>query len=84
MRAHDVLPDDLNELQINGTTVRKGTVGAFLANAAALKDPTLTAAAREALWSDLEASLPALRALGVFDVFDIKNAELRAFVEALS
>jgi len=83
MRAQDVLPDKVNEVQINGTTVRKGSVGAFLANAAAFGNPAVTGNAREALLRDIEEGLPALRALGLFDVFEIRSPQLRAFVEAL-
>lgn len=84
MRAQDILSDNVHEVHINGTTVRKGSVGAFLANAAALEDPCLTAADRDAVLSDIEAALPALRAVGLFSVLEIRNAQLRAFVEARS
>lgn len=82
MRAQDVLPDKIDEVHINGTTVRKGSVGAFLVNAVALDDPALEGPAREAVLSDIEAALPALRALGLFSVLEIRNPQLRAFVEA--
>ncbi len=82
MRAQDILPDHLDEVRHHGTTIRKGSVGAFLANAAALDMPTVTADNREALLRDIEELLPALRALGLFDVFEIRNPRLRAFVEA--
>lgn len=82
MRAQDVLPDTQNEIEIRGTTVRKGTVGAFLVNAATFANPALTPAAREAALQGLEALLPALRALGLFEVFEIRDPQLRAFVEA--
>lgn len=82
MRAHDILPDHADEVQIHGTTIRKGSVGAFLANAVALRDPAATAAAREVALGDIEAALPALRALGLFDVLEIRDPQLRAFVDA--
>jgi hypothetical protein len=82
MRAQDILPDDVNEVHINGTTIRKGSVGAFLANAAALDDPALTAQERLAVLSAIEAALPALRAIGLFNVLEIRNPQLRAFVQA--
>ncbi len=31
MQPHDILPDHQNDVQVNGLTVRKGSVGAFLA-----------------------------------------------------
>jgi hypothetical protein len=82
MRAQDILADHADEVQINGTTIRKGSVGAFLANAVALRDPAVTGAAREAVLDDVAAALPALRALGLFDVLEIRDPQLRAFVEA--
>lgn len=81
MRAHDILPDHTNEVQINGTTIRKGSVGAFLANAVAFRDPAVTGLARKSVLNDIEAALPALRALGLFDVLEIRDPQLRAFVE---
>ena len=32
MRPEDIISDTQNEIMLNGVTVRKGTVGAFLAN----------------------------------------------------
>ena len=32
MQPQDILPDHQNEVQVNGLTVRKGSVGAFLAS----------------------------------------------------
>lgn len=43
MRAHDILPDHANQVQINSTAIRKGSVGALLANAVAFRDPQLRA-----------------------------------------
>lgn len=82
MRAEDLLPDDANQRDFNGVAVRKGTVGAFLANAKMLTDPAASAAARAAAERDIIASLPALRALGLFDVLEIRDARLRALVDA--
>ena len=82
MRAQDFLPDTQNEVQINGTTVRKGTVGAFLVNATAFSDPTNTPAVRDAALRDIEEALPALQVLGLFEVLEIRDPKLRAFVDA--
>ena len=82
MRAEQVLPDDVNQRDINGLTVRKGTVGAFLVNAKAWSDPSTDAAARALVQRDIVEALPALRALGVFDVFTLRHDALRRFVEA--
>jgi hypothetical protein len=82
MRAADILPDHLNEATLNGITVRKGTVGAFLANARVWIDPLTTANERAAAENDIVDAVPALRALGVFDVLEIGDAGLRALVDS--
>ena len=82
MRAQDVLPDDVNQSSFNGVTVRKGSVGAFLANARILADPAASTAERAAAERDIIKILPALRALGLFEVLEIRDKELRAFVVA--
>ncbi|WP_027796979.1 hypothetical protein [Paraburkholderia acidipaludis] len=82
MRADQILPDHLDHVELEGTTIRKGTVGAFLANARVMTDPAASAAAREQAEADLAAILPALRAIGLFAVLDIRDTALRAWVEA--
>ena len=82
MRAEEVLPDDVNQNEINGVVIRKGSIGAFLANAKTLADPAASAEARVIAERDIVQALPALRATGLFDVLQIRNEQLRAFVEA--
>jgi hypothetical protein len=82
MRAEEVLPDDVNQNEINGVVIRKGSIGAFLANAKTLADPAASAEARAIAERDIVQALPALRATGLFDVLQIRNERLRAFVEA--
>ena len=40
--------------------------------------------ARQGFLSDIEAALPELRVLGVFDVLEIRDPQLQAFVEVRS
>ncbi|WP_186113439.1 hypothetical protein [Burkholderia gladioli] len=82
MRAEQLLPDEQNETKLAGVTVRKGTVGAFLANARALGTPDASGAQRAEARADILAALPALRALGLFEVLEIRDPALRAWVEA--
>jgi hypothetical protein len=82
MRADQLLPDHQDHVERNGTTVRKGTVGAFLANARVLNDRSASPAAREQAEADLADIVPALRAIGLFDVLEIRDAALRAWVDA--
>ena len=82
MRAEDVLPDQQNQSQFNGITVRKGTVGAFLANARLWLDDTGGSAERSSAERDILDALPALHALGLFDILQVRDAALRELVSA--
>jgi hypothetical protein len=81
MRPEDVLPDDVNRGGINGVAIREGSVGAFLANARILADPGASAEDRATAERDLVALLPGMRALGLFDVFAIRDEKLRTLVD---
>jgi hypothetical protein len=94
MRAQDVLPDGVDQIQFNGVSVRKGSVAAFLANAKVLADASATAEARTvssrgcrtsnkpAAQSDITEAMPALCAAGLFEVLQPRDETVRAFVEA--
>lgn len=82
MRAQDVLADSVDEIEFGGIRVRKGSVAAFLANAAFLRSPEITGEARDVVLRDIFDALPALRAIGLFDVLEIRDPQLRAFVAA--
>ena len=81
MRADQILPDDVDHGQFQGVTIRKGTVAAFLANARTWTDAHAGAPERAQAASQIEQDLPALRALGLFDVLEIRDERLRALVE---
>lgn len=80
MKAEHILPDDLNTVRRGDVVVRKGSVGAFLANAAVLADPAAPVAEREAAQADLIDLLPALEALGLFEVFAVRDPALAQLV----
>ena len=82
MRPEDILPDHVNEIAIDGTPVRKGSVGAFLANARVLLDDTSTAAARRDAESHIADLMPALVALGLFEIFHVRDPRLQALIDA--
>ena len=81
MRAEDILPDHLNQIERNGVVIRKGNVGAFLANAKVWCDPATEPAQRVAAERDILEALPALRALDLFEVLAIRDAALQCLVE---
>ncbi|MGQ7862443.1 hypothetical protein ACUN0G_24670 [Pseudomonas sp. 32A] len=76
MRAEDLLPDHLDQGQFNGVTVRKGTVGAFLVNARTWCDPATLGEQRLLAEQDILQALPALKALGLFEVLQVRDPEL--------
>lgn len=82
MRADQILPDDANHGQFQGLTIRKGTVAAFLANARAWTDAGASADARMQAAREIARDLPALKALGLFDILQIRDERLRALVDA--
>lgn len=81
MRAEDILANDQNQVERDGIVIRKGSVGAFLASASLWCDPAAEAEQRIAAEGDILAILPALRALGLFEVFSIRDTTLRQLVE---
>ena len=82
MRADQILPDDVNHGQFQGVTIRKGTVAAFLANARTWTDAHAGAEERAQARAQILEDLPALRALGLFDVLEVQDERLRALIEA--
>ncbi|MGV6494041.1 hypothetical protein ACTUVK_000444 [Stenotrophomonas rhizophila] len=82
MRPEDLLPDHQDHVHRDGIIVRKGSVGAFLANARVLQDPAASAGARARAASDLRALLPGLHALGLFEILVPRDPALRDLVDA--
>ena len=81
MRAEDILPDSQNQIERNGILIRKGSVGAFLASARIWCAPDTAPAQRKAAERDILEVLPGLRALGLFEVFSVRNAELQRLID---
>jgi len=82
MRAEELLPDHQNYFEFsNGTTIRKGTVGAFLANAKVWSDPTTESTQRRAAEQDIVEALPALRSLGLFEVLSVQDSDLQRLID---
>lgn len=82
MRAEQMLPDQTDRITLGDTTIRKGTVGAFLVNARVLTDPNAAPGDRARAEADAIDALPALRALGLFDVLEVRDPALRAWLDA--
>ncbi|MFE1774272.1 hypothetical protein [Streptomyces sp. NPDC059008] len=69
VRPEDVLPEGVDSTAINGLTVRKGSVAAFVANALRLDDLTEGTPEHAAVVTQLRELAPALRTIGLLDVF---------------
>ncbi|MBV4480481.1 hypothetical protein [Pseudomonas khavaziana] len=80
MRAEDILADDTNEATFEGVTVRKGTVGAFLANVRVWSDSDASMDDQLLAEREIIQSLPALKAIGLLDVFEPKDSRLRELI----
>ncbi len=80
MKAEDILPDRQDRIRLGGVEIRKGSVGAFIANARLLLEEELPAAQRQQAEEDLRALLPAIRALGLLELFELRDARLRTLV----
>jgi hypothetical protein len=81
MKAQDLLPDGKDHAEFDGVTVRKGSVGAFIANATLWMDPAASAQDKHIAEQDMVEALPALRALRLFELFSVRNESLRHFVD---
>ncbi|AUT65871.1 hypothetical protein [Paraburkholderia terrae] len=81
MRAEQLLPDHADHIDVRGTTIRKGTVAAFLANARVWSDAHASETARAQAAADIVDALPALHATGLFEVLEIRDPELRAWID---
>lgn len=82
MRPEDLLPDEQDRIERDGISIRKGTVGAFLASARVWLDPLTTDAERQRAADSIETLRPALEALGLFDILEVRDDALRSSMHA--
>lgn len=80
IRPEDVLADGAEATTFDGLDVRKGTVAAFVANAKRLAQLGPDDVGREPLERQLRAQAPALRAVGLLDVFAPRSADVAAIL----
>jgi succinate dehydrogenase/fumarate reductase flavoprotein subunit len=71
-----LMPDDQNFAELNGITIRKGTMGAFLANLRILSGMPSDAPGREAVLEQLKQGIPTMRENGLFELFTFRSPEL--------
>ncbi|MBS1691516.1 MAG: hypothetical protein JST91_04770 [Actinobacteria bacterium] len=79
-RPEDVLPDADDTATFGGIDVRKGTIAAFVVNAKQLTTLDPADPRRPAIRAQLRELGPAVRAVGVLDVFAPRSAEVAALL----
>ncbi|XVU28938.1 hypothetical protein ACQPZJ_18325 [Actinoplanes sp. CA-054009] len=77
VKPEDMLPDNVDVGTWKGVEVRKGTIAAFIENARALNMLEPGTAAYDEVAAQLRATVPALEAVGVFEVFELRTPRLR-------
>lgn len=82
VRPEDILPTDVSSREINGVAVRKGSAAAFVANVKQLDGLDPSSAECEQIISQIRTLVPALRAVGIFDVFTLRNSALAELIES--
>ena len=76
IRPEDFLPDDQSVAEVNGSPIRKGTAAAFFSNLRTLQSLPAESPDRVALLQALRSAVPALRDLGLFDLFEFRSPQL--------
>lgn len=76
----DVLADGQERAEFNGVLVRKGSIAAFIGNAKALENLEPGTPEHEAVAQQIRDLKPALDALELFDVVEIKNPDVAALL----
>ncbi|MCU1683992.1 MAG: hypothetical protein JWQ81_4731 [Amycolatopsis sp.] len=76
-----LLPDGQDGRDINGTYVRKGTVGAFIQNVKSLDSAHQGTPEYDALVDQITAAKPMLDALEIFAVFEVRDPQIAALFQ---
>ncbi|MFJ5802033.1 hypothetical protein [Streptomyces decoyicus] len=80
LTPQDVLADGQEHAEFNGVLVRKGSIAAFIGNAKALENLEPGTSEHEAVAQQIRDLKPALDALELFDVVEIKNPDVAALL----
>ncbi|RBP83689.1 hypothetical protein EBI01_18715 [Marinomonas rhizomae] len=82
-KPEDILPEGINQTNLEGINIRKGTVAAFLQNTKRWQNPTTSREEKEELFDAIQKALPILRVLGMFEVFQFQDKTLQTLSEEL-
>lgn len=83
VKPEDVLADGEEYADFGGASIRKGSVAAFIGNVRALAEAEPSSPQWHEIVAQMWALKPALERIGVLDVFEVRDPELRALVENL-
>ena len=83
VKAEDVLPEGQEYAEFGGVPVRKGSIAAFIGNVQALAEVEPRSARWDEIVSQMRELKPALTRIGVFDVFELRDAEMRDLIDGL-
>lgn len=81
IKPSDIFPDSIDAMEIQGVNVRKGTIGAAIANAAILANPAISAVEKAAAYQTIEQLMPAMLALNLHAHLQWKNPEIQKIME---
>lgn len=84
VRPEDVLPAGVDSAVINGTSVRKGSIMAFVTNVKALDGLTAGTPDHDAVIRQIRQLAPAVRAIGMLDVFAPRSPELARLLDEVA
>ncbi|HEY1968527.1 MAG TPA: hypothetical protein VGH89_11320 [Pseudonocardia sp.] len=84
IRPQDVLPDGVDGAVLNGVAVRKGSVAAFVANAQRLAQLNQGEPEYAQVLAEVRALVPAVAAVGVFQVFQVRSPVLAGIIEEMT
>ncbi|MCW8409953.1 hypothetical protein OQJ13_13315 [Legionella sp. PATHC035] len=82
VRPEDILPDGVDTALIDGKSVRKGTIAAFLANADIFEHPNSTEQQKEEAIEAMKEFAPVVIAVGLHRHVVFKNKEIERILVA--
>ncbi len=82
-KPEDLMPDDKNYCEVNGKSIRKGSVAAALANAKIVESKNATAAQKKAALEALQQLAPALVDFELTRFMQWKNPEIQKIFDAV-
>ncbi|MFL9836220.1 hypothetical protein ABS768_01845 [Flavobacterium sp. ST-75] len=77
MKAEELLPDNQNQVTINGQEIRKGSIGAFLLNCKTVINLDKNSNEYKTAMSNIKEQALLLEKIGLFEVFEVKIPEIR-------